>query len=220
MIKLIIFDWDDTFTLGSTDGYLACYHEALTSVGITLSPEEEKARVLPTWGTGHVKGIEALLREYPELVPDAVKKWEDSVYGDVFVNQLQLVKGSVALLNRLAKQYMLAIATGGDIRIVRERAFPKFQIPDVFAQVTSTYELADPLKGKPHPYMLELIMKTQNIKPEETIMVGDAKNDVLMAQNAGIETVVVLTGHLSRKEAEELGVKHIIDDVTKLETVL
>jgi len=32
--------------------------------------------------------------------------------------------------------------------------------------------------------------------------------------------VVVLTGHLSRDEAEKLGVKYIISDVSKLEDVL
>src|SRR5690348_8641534 len=108
MIKLIIFDWDDTFTLGATDGYFACYHEAIVSVGIHLSSEEEKARVFPTWGTTHVKGIEALLRDKPELVPAAVKKYEECFFGETFVNALHLVPGSVELLNRLAKHYVLA----------------------------------------------------------------------------------------------------------------
>jgi phosphoglycolate phosphatase len=220
MIKLIIFDWDDTFTTGATQGYFACYHEAITSVGIHLSPEEEKARVIPTWGTGHVKGIEALLKDDPELVAAAAAKWEAAVYSDTFVNQLHLVPGSVEFLNRLAKKYALAVATGGDSNLIVKRIFPKFQVPEVFAQIMSTYELDDPMKGKPHPHMLETIMKTQGVKPEETIMVGDAKSDILMARNAQIEPVVVLTGHLSFKEAEEMGVKYIIEDVTKLEDVL
>ncbi|MBU4245864.1 MAG: HAD hydrolase-like protein, partial [Nanoarchaeota archaeon] len=50
--------------------------------------------------------------------------------------------------------------------------------------------------------------------------VGDAKNDVLMARNARIEPIVVLTGHLSKSEAEVLKVKHIIPDVTEIEEVL
>jgi phosphoglycolate phosphatase-like HAD superfamily hydrolase len=220
MIKLIIFDWDDTFTTGATQGYLACYHEAITSVGAHLSPDEEKARVFPTWGTGHVKGIEALLKDQPHLVPAAAAKWEEAVYGDTFVNSLHLVPGSIGLLTRLAKKYTLAVATGGDSTLLRGRIFPKFQIPDVFAQIMSTYELDDPMKGKPHPHMPETIMQTQGVKPEETILVGDAKNDVLMAQNAGVTPVIVLTGHTTRQEAEEMGVKYIIEDVTHLESIL
>lgn len=220
MIKLIIFDWDDTFTLGSTDGYLACYHEAIVSVGIHLSPEEEKERVFPTWGTTHIRGIEALLNDNPELVPLAVKKYEECFFGDTFTNALHIVPGSVELLSRLAGRYTLAVATGGHPKLLREHIFPRFHIPDVFAQIISGYDLDDPMKGKPHPHIPEIIMKTQGVKPEETIIVGDAKNDVLMAQAAGIEPVLVLTGHTTRQEAEAMGVKYIIEDVTKLEDIL
>lgn len=41
-----------------------------------------------------------------------------------------------------------------------------------------------------------------------------------MAWNAGIEPIAVLTGHLNREEAEKLGVKHIIENVTLLEPEL
>ena len=36
MLKLIAFDWDDVFTLGSTKGYLQCYHETLIEIGVEL----------------------------------------------------------------------------------------------------------------------------------------------------------------------------------------
>jgi phosphoglycolate phosphatase-like HAD superfamily hydrolase len=41
-----------------------------------------------------------------------------------------------------------------------------------------------------------------------------------MAQNAEVEPVVVLTGHLSQAEAAQLGVRHIIADITRLEGIL
>lgn len=220
MIKLIIFDWDDTFTLGATDGYLACYHEALISVGIYLSAEEERARVLPTWGTSHVKGLEALLPDNPELVLEAVKKYEEYFFGDTFTNALQIIPGSVDLLKRLAGKYTLAIATGLHPKILKEHVFPRFHVPNVFAEIISSYDLDDPGKGKPHPHMPETIMQSLGIKPEETILVGDGKNDILMARAAKITPVLVLTGHTTRREGEEMGVKYIIEDVTKLEDVL
>ena len=68
--------------------------------------------------------------------------------------------------------------------------------------------------------MLEEIMKKQNCTYKETIFVGDAKSDVQMARNARIEPVVVLTGHLSKIEAELLKVNHIINDITQLPNVL
>ena len=50
--------------------------------------------------------------------------------------------------------------------------------------------------------------------------VGDAENDVLMAKGADVTPIVVLTGHLTKEQAENLGVKFIIPDITRLEDVL
>jgi len=220
MIKLIIFDWDDVFSQGSTEGYYACYHHALLDVGIRLDPAEEDRRIKLQWGKGHREEIIELLREHPELVDQACETYEKHFFGNTFVDALHVTPGSQDLVRRLAKQYTLAIASGAHPVILKERVFPKFQMPNVFSQIITAYDLDDPEKSKPHPYIANTIMETQGTKPAETIMVGDAKNDVLMARAAGIEPVVVLTGHLNRQEAEELGVSYILDDVTQLETAL
>jgi len=63
MIKLVIFDWDDVFTFGSTNGYIACYHQALLEVGVELSPEEELKRIKAKWGSTARSEISELLKE-------------------------------------------------------------------------------------------------------------------------------------------------------------
>jgi phosphoglycolate phosphatase len=220
MIKLIIFDWDDVFSQGSTKGYFACYHAALVGVGVTLDPGEEKRRIQSKWGQSHREEIKALLLEHPDLVDAACDAYEENLFGDTFVSCLSIIPGSVELLAGLAKRYTLALASGVHPRILRDRVIPTFHISDVFAQIITAYDLDDPTMAKPHPHIAQTIMATQGCTPEETIMVGDATNDVMMARNAGIEPVVVLTGHLSHEQAEALNVEHIIADVTKLETIL
>ena len=220
MLKLIIFDWDDVFTLGSKEGYIHCLHEAITRVGVTLDPEEEHARILATWSQPHDIELKNLLREYPDRVEEACRIYEEIFFGDAFVSSLTYVKGANELLNRLKINYTLAISTGAHPTVLQKRIMPKFKVPDVFTEIMFGYEIDDPEKNKPHPYMLETIMERTGCKPEESIFVGDAKNDVMMARNAGVEPIVVLTGHLSRQQAEELAVNHIIEDVTRLETVL
>ena len=101
-----------------------------------------------------------------------------------------------------------------------QSALKKDIISDVFAEIITSHDLKDSSQSKPHPYMVQELMRRCNVTPQETIMVGDAKNDVLMAQVAGVTPVVVLTGHLNRIEAEALHVNYIIDDVTKLEKIL
>lgn len=220
MIKLIIFDWDDVFTQGSTQGYYKCYHEAIVGVGVNLSPEVERHRIAAKWGADHREEITELLKERPDLVDKACVLYENHLFGETFLDCLSVLSGSQDLLTRLSKRYKLAIASGVHPKLLKDRIMTKFNIPDVFSEIITAYDLDDPLKAKPHPHIAEEIMKRQNISPSETIMVGDAKNDVMMARNAGIEPVVVLTGHLSRAEAQKLAVEKIIDDVTLLETVL
>ncbi len=219
-IKLIIFDWDDVFTLGSKEGYFKCYHETLSELGIKLEPEEEKKRILAKWGRPHQEELKELLKEHPDLWEKSFKIYEEKLFGDAFIDCLSLVPGSNELLKRLKKEYILCVATGIHPKILKERVIPKFGVPEVFSQIISAYDIDDPEKAKPHPYVAQQILGKQKIEPGQAILVGDAEHDVLMARAAGIEPVVVLTGHLSGEEAKALGVKYIIEDVTRLEDVL
>lgn len=220
MIKLIIFDWDDVFTLGSKEGYFACYHKALDDVGVQLPPEEEHKRILAKWSKSFREELKELLKERPELLDRACTAYDKEYWGETFVKELTYLPNTNDLLKRLHTKYILAVATGARRKMIQEIVMPHFTIPNVFSQMITSHEIEDQEMTKPHPYMLEKIMQDQGVTPYETIFVGDARTDVLMAHNAHVTPVVVLTGHLNKKEAEELGVNYIIPDVTKLEKVL
>ena len=220
MIKLIIFDWDDVFTKGSTEGYFNCYHKTLDSVRIHLNPAEEKRRILSNWGGTTEAEIRGLLIEHPELVEEASRNYEEVLMGDTFIDCLSVVDGTQEVLERLSKNYILTIATGVNPKLLKEKIMPKFGIPPVFSQIVSVYDVPDRDKGKPHPFMIEQILSIQNILPEEAVLVGDAKNDVLMARAAGVTPIVVLTGHLKEEEARQLEVEFIVPDVTHVEKAL
>ncbi|MFA6272491.1 MAG: HAD hydrolase-like protein [Patescibacteria group bacterium] len=219
-IKLIIFDWDDVFTLGSKEGYFKCYHQALIGVGVYLEPKEEKKRILAKWGQSHQEELRELLKERPELLNQACSIYKEKLFGNTFIDCLSLVPGAIGLLNRLSKNYLLTVATGLNPVIMKERVFPKFKIPDVFSQIISTHDINDPKKHKPSPYIANEILKHHNVLPSEALLVGDAENDVLMAYSANIIPVAVLTGHLSKKEAKLLNVKYIIDNIVQIDKVL
>lgn len=211
MIELIIFDWDDVFTLGSTAGYKKCYHEAVVGVGMSLSPEEEMKRIQAKWDASHIEELAELIKEKPELLDKAVQVYEENLFGNTFVDCLSIVPGSASLLERLSKKHKLALATGVHPKLLRERVMPKFNInPEWFVQIVTAYDLDDPAQAKPHPYSGLKILETQNVKSENTIMVGDAQNDVGLARAINAEPVVVLTGHLTERQA----------NVTQLDEVL
>jgi HAD superfamily hydrolase (TIGR01509 family) len=220
MIKLIIFDWDDVFTKGSIAGYYAAYHAALESVGVHLPPEEEDRRIKEKWGVSDREEVEYLLQEHPELIDKAYEVYEQHAYGQPFLDHISIIPGAQKFLTDIAQKYTLALATGANPKVLRDMVMPAYAIPDVFSQIITIYDLDDISLAKPHPHIAQTIMKTQGITPEETILVGDAPTDMQMAWNAGIEPVAVLTGHLNRQQAEALGVKYIIDNVTQLEDIL
>lgn len=150
----------------------------------------------------------------------AYEVYHQHAHGPTFVNQLSIVPDSQEFLRSIATKHTLAIATGAHPQVLHDLVMPKFHIPDVFAKIMTIYDLDDMAHAKPHPYMAQAIMKELGFTPEESVLVGDAATDIQMAQGAGIEPVAVLTGHLNRQEAEELGVRYIIDQVTELEPVL
>ncbi len=220
MIKLIVFDWDDVLTLGSKEGYFKCYHETLADLNIYLDPKEERNRIMAKWSKSHREELRELLKEYPELLDKACKIYESKLFGNTFIDSLSMIPGTIELLKKLSKNYILCIATGLNPEVLKNKVIPKFDFPDIFKQIISSYDIDDVEKQKPHPYMVEQILKTQNIKPHEAVLVGDAKGDVIMAQAAGLIPIVVLSGHLNKREAEELNVEYIIENITLLEQVL
>lgn len=221
MIKLIIFDWDDVIILGSKEGYYNCYRETLKEVGVMLDEKEMDMIIKRRWRQPFRIVLNELLIEKSQLLDKASEIfYKKKFQGTTFVDSLKEVKGVNKLLLRLKEKYILAVATGNKLDMIQNKIIPKFHIPNVFSQIVTAHDNIPEGKSKPDPYMLELILEKQKIKPTEAVYVGDAENDVVMACNAGIEPIVVLTGHLSEKQAKELGVKYILPDVTKIEQIL
>lgn len=73
-------------------------------------------------------------------------------------------------------------------------------------------------QGRPHPYMIQKIMKAGNITdPLETAKVGDTEADVREGQNAGCKYVIgVTTGAFTREQLEPSKPTHIIDNIAQV----
>lgn len=220
MIKLLVFDWDDVITVGAKEGYYDCYRKTLNQLGIFLEEQELIRRIQKNWGKPYREELKGILPEHPELIDKACELYHGHKYGQTFLKKIEIVEGVKELLLKLRKKYRLAIATGNE-PIMIKKIMEIFQIPQVFCQMVTVYDKEVPAgKGKPDPHILEFIMKKQGVQPHETILIGDAANDIRMARNARVEPIAVLSGHLNETEAINLGVKYIIKDVTNIEDIL
>lgn len=74
-------------------------------------------------------------------------------------------------------------------------------------------------KAKPHPEMLLDFAEQSNIHPQEVLVAGDTKNDMIFAKRAGAKAAGVLSG-VSRKEDLEPYAQYIIPSVEELPALL
>jgi phosphoglycolate phosphatase len=75
---------------------------------------------------------------------------------------------------------------------------------------------ADECHSKPHPQMLEELMASLDVAPEQTLMIGDTTHDLQMAANAGVAAVAVAYGAHPRQNLESLAPIFCADSMSEL----
>ena len=114
-----------------------------------------------------------------------------------------------------AQGYALAIASN------RPTKFSRILVRHLGLKAYFDYLLcADRLKhGKPHPEILQKIMKKLSVKPRAAAYVGDMSIDAQAGRRAGVRTIMVTTGSSSRAEIRAERPFRIIKAVSSLRTI-
>jgi len=188
--RLVIFDLDGTLI----NAYLAVYRSinfAMKKAGFpTVSALTIRRSV--GWGDRHlitkfvgIENLDKVLPVYRRHHRQALK------------TGTSLLPGALRLLKRLKKEnYKLAVASN------RPTLFSLIILNRLKIKKYFDYVLcADKLKrGKPHPDILEKILKRFSLTPEEAMYVGDMVIDLQAGKAAGVKTVAVATGSCTKKE--------------------
>jgi len=78
---------------------------------------------------------------------------------------------------------------------------------------------ADITIGKPEPYLYKMVLEDLNVDPSEVLAVGDRLDtDVAGAHNAGIDSLLVLTGVAKREDIERSPVRptYVLRDLSQV----
>lgn len=204
---LVVFDWDGTL-MDSTGAIAGAIRAASRDLGLPV-PSEERAR--------HVIGLglqEALAYAVPELESEAYPKLLEAyrrryLAGD---HELLLFPGAFEMVEGLAGAgRLLGVATGKS-RQGLDRALAASGLGGFFHST----RCVDECFSKPHPQMLEELMDELGVGPERTLMVGDTTHDLLMARNAGVQSLAVSFGAHPAAALHELQPLAVLDSPAEL----
>ncbi|MBS7659475.1 MAG: HAD family hydrolase [Candidatus Bathyarchaeia archaeon] len=89
----------------------------------------------------------------------------------------------------------------------------KFNIEDFFKAVISREKVS---RVKPYSEHLEAVLKTLDVKPDETLVVGDSTVDMKCARKLNAIAVGISTGVSTQRELMEAGANYIITSIIDL----
>ncbi|KQT08836.1 HAD family hydrolase [Ramlibacter sp. Leaf400] len=204
---LIAFDWDGTL-YDSTKVIVRCIQRAVVDVGGAMPTDRAAAFVIG------MSLAQALARAAPDVPPEKYPALGERYRHHYYQHKddLSLFDGVLPLLHELReRQHRLAVATGKSRRGLDE-VLASEELHGVFDGSRTSDETA----GKPHPLMLEELMREFAIEPGRTLMIGDTTHDLEMARNAGCASVGVSYGAHEPAEFHALGPLHIAHSVRDL----
>jgi len=204
---LIAFDWDGTL-FDSTKIIVRCIQRAVVDVGGAKPTDKAASYVI---GMGLMQALAHAAPDVPqEKYPELGARYRHHYLAHQ--NDISLFEGVLALLGDLkARHHWLAVATGKSRRGLDE-ALGSVQLKGMF----DGSRTADETAGKPHPLMLQELMREFGTEPERTLMVGDTTHDLQMAVNAGCPSVAVSYGAHEPGEFHALGPLFIAHSVPSL----
>lgn len=150
---------------------------------------------------------------------ELIQSWHDSL-GPVHSEDPPIVPNLREVLEKCKALGLEICMCTMDERRSTDIAIGRWGVADQFASVLTCTEMKDGV-GKPFAGPLLQICEAHNVRPEDTIVVGDTKGDTMMAQSGGAGLCIgVLSGSGTHTELSSSGAHFIIKSVGELPTFL
>ena len=199
----LLFDLDGTLT-DPYEGITRCVQYALSCQGIAVADRRQLAAFIGP-------PLKAAFREHYALSDaDADRAVQDYRvrFGDVGMYENTVYDGIVDLLEQLrASGRQLFVATSKPWFYARQ-IVEHFGLDEYFGQVYGSE-----LDGKrtEKSVLIAHVLREEGLRPEETLMIGDRRFDVLGARHNGVPAAAVSYGYGCIEELVEAGPDHVFD---------
>ncbi len=199
-ITNVLFDLDGTLT-DPAEGIFRCIEYSLTTLEVTCPPREELARFIGPplremfvtfRGSSDPEWIERAVAIYRERF-STIGLFENSPYDNVSQMLQQL------------SSHQLYVATSKP-QVYAEKILKHFSLADHFIAIHGN-DLEGKLDDKAD--LVRDLLERRGLVPEESIMVGDRKHDVIAAKKNGVKSLGVTYGYGSRNELVEAGADYL-----------
>lgn len=200
----ILFDLDGTLT-DPAEGIVRCIQHSLTTLQIPCPTDSELTRFIgpplrevffSICNTTDGAFVEQAIGVFRERF-STVGLFENTPYPEV----------SRMLLDLGSESFSLFVATSKP-QIYAEKILKHFSLADHFIEIHGN-DLEGRLDDKAE--LLRDLLERRNLNPEETIMVGDRKHDVIAAKKNGVKSLAVTYGYGSREELVEAGADYFCE---------
>ncbi|MBO0676051.1 HAD family hydrolase [Mycolicibacterium sp. S2-37] len=205
----VLFDIDGTL-VDSNYLHVHAWHRAFTDEGLTV----ESWRVHRCIG---MDGSELQSALVPDADDDTRSRLSDA-HSRYYLDSkglLRLLPGARALLEtveQLGLQVVLATSAPEDeLEVLRE----VLDSEDVLSTLTSG---GDVETAKPKPDIVQIALERAGIDTERAVFVGDAVWDIEACQRAGVTSIGLLSGGVSRGELTEAGAAAVFENAEDLRT--
>ena len=205
-VEGVLFDWDGTL-INSYHADASAYLAMFKEMGIRWGLKEFEKNYSPNWY--HVYRAAGL----------PPKSWEeaDRLWRAHYANyQPKLISGARRVLAQLGDAHRLGLVTSGDRdRVTRQ--LREFRLTTLFdARVCS----GDTPRRKPHPEPLRMALRQMKLDPSVCVYVGDAAQDVEMAQRAGVRAIGVLGPFPTERSLRAAQPEFLLESLDELPGVL
>ncbi|USD66607.1 phosphoglycolate phosphatase [Vibrio sp. SCSIO 43136] len=215
-IKLIAFDLDGTL-LDSVPDLAWAADKAVQSLGF---PAVQEVQVRDWVGNGAdvliARSLSQSITPDPQL-SDELKQKARTLFDDFYHQSghalSHLYPKVVETLNALHQAgFTLALVTNK----------PSKFVPDILAHHGIEHLFVDVLGGdcfeekKPNPMALNWLLEKHQLEPSQMLMVGDSKNDILAAKNAGCHSFGLTYGYNHGEPISDSAPDYVADCVAEL----
>ena len=211
VLRNAIFDLDGTL-IDSSGDIKDCIVGAYVACGIN-SPESCKIDALAI-GPPLVQMLRSLT---PNLIDDQYRQLAAAFrrhYDSSPLTRTVLYCGVHEILRRLSTAGVALFIATNKPHFASRRVLAKTNLTTYFTDIATPESLPGRIAAK--SLMVRRLIDKWRLKPHETVVVGDAPDDILAAHENGVSSVALLSGYGNRDELRDSKATLILESIERL----